>query len=108
MGMLALDGHMKIRVMTEDFAARSRKRFLVFVIEQLNSSAGCIQSEFEQLDEANDFFALMMGTFGERLVLLADMRSRLLVRVHATQMIWQCRYAGYLCYRGVEAFDNGA
>jgi len=23
-------------------------------------------------------------------------------------MIWQCRYAGYLCYRGVEAFENGA
>ena len=33
MGALALDGHMKIRVMAEDFAARIRKRYLVFMIE---------------------------------------------------------------------------
>mmetsp|Transcript_886 Transcript_886/g.1206 ORF Transcript_886/g.1206 Transcript_886/m.1206 type:complete len:93 (-) Transcript_886:392-670(-) len=32
MGALALDGHMKIRVMGEDFAARTRKCYLVFVI----------------------------------------------------------------------------
>ena len=83
-----MDGHLKIRVMTEDFAARTRKRYLVFVIEQLTTSAGCIQSEFDQLAEANDFFSLMMATFSKRLVLLADMRSRLLVKVHAQEMEW--------------------
>ena len=39
---------------------------------------------------------------------MVDMRSRLIVKYHATQIMWQCRYAGYLCYRGVAAFENGA
>ena len=88
MGALALDGHMKIRVMAEDFAARTRKRYLVFTIEQLNTGIACLQSEFEQRDEAAEFFDLMVATFGERLVLMADMRTRLLVKVHITAMMW--------------------
>mgnify|MGYP001626847936 CR=1 FL=1 len=58
-GMLALDGHMKIRVMSEDYSVRNRKRFLVLAIEQLNSNTGCIQTEFDSKAQANDFFALM-------------------------------------------------
>ena len=50
----------------------------------------------------------MEATFAERLILMVDMRSRLIVKYHATQIMWQCRYAGYLCYRGVAAFENGA
>ena len=41
MGALAMDGHMKVRAMTEDVASRNRKRFLVFVIE-LSASTNCI------------------------------------------------------------------
>ena len=32
-GALALDGHMKVRVMGEDVASRNRKRYQVFVVE---------------------------------------------------------------------------
>ena len=33
MGSLALDGHMKVRVMAEDVASRNRKRYQVFLVE---------------------------------------------------------------------------
>ena len=88
MGALALDGHMKIRVMAEDVASRNRKRFLVFVITQLDANTSCIQAEYDRKDDALDFFALMQGSFSERLVLMADMRSRFILKVHATQLIW--------------------
>ena len=87
-GALALDGHMKVRVMSEDFASRNRKRYKVFIVEQLNSGTNMIQSEFNKRDEALEFFDLMLSTFDERLILMADMRSRLIVKYHATQMIW--------------------
>ena len=32
-GSLALDGHIKVRVMSEDVASRNRKRYHVFVVE---------------------------------------------------------------------------
>ena len=51
-GSLALDGHIKVRVMSEDFASRNRKRYHVFVVEQLNQGTNCIQQEFNQRDEA--------------------------------------------------------
>ena len=54
----------------------------------LNSSTNMIQSEFNKRDEALEFFDLMLSTFDERLILMADMRSRLIVKYHATQMIW--------------------
>ena len=41
MGALAMDGHMKIRAMTEDAASRNRKRYLVFVVE-LSTSTNCV------------------------------------------------------------------
>ena len=83
-GALAMDGHMKIRVMSEDVASRNRKRYLVFVIEQLTVSSSCTQAEYDRREEALEFFELMQTTFNEKLILLADMQSRLLVRVHAT------------------------
>ena len=94
--------------MAEDVASRNRKRYQVFLVEQLNASTNCVQAEFNRRDEALEFFELMESAFSERLILMADMQSRLIVKYHASEMIWQCRYAGYLCYRGVSAFENGA
>lgn len=108
MGHLALSGHMKVRVMAEDIASQNRKRYQIFLVEQLNASTNCIQAEFARRDEAFEFFDLMVTAYSERLILMADMQSRLLVKFHATELIWQCRFAGYLCYRGIAAFENGA
>ena len=110
MGHLALSGHMKVRVMAEDIASQNRKRFQVFLVEYLVTAAStsCIQAEFTRRDEALEFFDLMESAHSERLILMADMQSRLIVKYHATEMIWQCRFAGYLCYRGITAFENGA
>ena len=48
----------------------------------------------------------MTCSFEDKLILYADLESKRIIKYHAVDLEWQCRFAGYFCYRGIVSFEN--
>ena len=84
-----------------------RLRYLILIVDK-DTQIGCISQEFSAKTEAEEFFTQMTCSFDSKLIIYADLEAKHIIKYHATDLEWQCRFAGYFCYRGISSFENYA